>query len=196
MTIRKLTVLWIIILIITPCLSGTTEDIKVLTLEQCILIATSQNPMVLSSQQQYQAALARINQAKAFEQPSLDFDSDLQPKFLDFKGSGESYIGISQALEFPGKRLLRGKIATRESEEIMQDIEQLKLDLVFQVKQAFYNLLLSQEKLKYAQQDLELAQDFLKKAEVKFDAGDIAQVEVLRAKVEACLLYTSDAADE
>ena len=185
MTIRKLTVLWIIILIISPCLSGTTEDIEVLTLEQCILIASSQNPMILSSQQQYQAALARIHQAKAFEQPSLDIDSDLQPEFFDFKGSGESYVGITQALEFPGKRLLKGKIATRESEEIMQDIEQLKLDLVFQVKQAFYNLLLSQEKLKYAQQDLELAQDFLKKAEVKFDAGDIAQVEVLRAKVEA-----------
>jgi len=131
MTIRKLTVLWIIILIISPCLSGTTEDIEVLTLEQCILIASSQNPMILSSQQQYQAALARIHQAKAFEQPSLDIDSDLQPEFFDFKGSGESYVGITQALEFPGKRLLKGKIATRESEEIMQDIEQLKLDLVF-----------------------------------------------------------------
>jgi len=185
MTIRKVTVLWIICLISFPNLVAETEDREILTLEQCILIATSQNPMVLSSQQQYQAALARIHQAKAFEQPSLDFDSDLQPEFLDFKGSGESYIGISQALEFPGKRLLRGKIATRESKEILQDIELLKLDLVFQVKQAFYNLLLSQEKLKYAQQDLELSQDFLKKAEVKFEAGDIAQVEVLRAKVEA-----------
>ncbi|MBN2246536.1 MAG: TolC family protein [Candidatus Aminicenantes bacterium] len=185
MTIRKVTVLWIICLISFPNLAAETEDKEILTLEQCILIATSQNPLVLSSQQQYQAALARIHQAKAFEQPSLDLDSDLQPEFLDFKGSGESYIGISQALEFPGKRLLRGKIATRESDEILQDIELLKLDLVFQIKQAFYNLLLSQEKLQYAQQDLELARDFLKKAEVKFDAGDIARVEVLRAKVEA-----------
>jgi len=185
MTIRKAAILFTICIIFFLHLFGATEDIEILTLDQCILIATSQNPMILSSQQQYQASLARINQAKAFEQPSLDFDSDLQSKLLDFKGSGESYIGISQAFEFPGKRLLRGKIASRESEEIMQDINLLKLDLVFQVKQAFYNLLLSQEKLKYTEQDLELAQDFLKKAEVKFDAGDIAQVEVLRAKVEA-----------
>lgn len=185
MTIRKVTMLFIICFMFSPNLFGANEDIEILTLEQCVLIATSQNPMILSSQQQYQASVARINQAKAFAQPSLDFDSDIQPGFLDFKGSGESYVGISQALEFPGKRLLRGKIATHESEEIMQDIDLLKLDLVFQVKQAFYNLLLSQEKLKYTEQDLELAQDFLKKAEVKFDAGDIAKVEVLRAKVEA-----------
>ncbi len=67
----------------------------------------------------------------------------------------------------------------------MSDIDLLKLDIVFEVKQAFYGLLLAQEKLKYVQQDLELANDFLQKAELKFDAGDVAKVEVLRAKVEA-----------
>jgi outer membrane protein TolC len=61
----------------------------------------------------------------------------------------------------------------------------LKLDLVFQVKESFYGLLLAQEILKYAEQDLELARDFLRKAEIKFEAGDVARVEVLRARVEA-----------
>ena len=67
----------------------------------------------------------------------------------------------------------------------MREIDLLKLDIVFQVKQAFYGLLLAQEKLKYAQQDLELSQDFLQKAEIKYSAGDVAKVEVLRASVEA-----------
>jgi outer membrane protein TolC len=53
------------------------------------------------------------------------------------------------------------------------------------VKRAFYGLLLVQEKLIYAQRNQELAQDFLNKAELKHDAGDVAQVEVLRARVEA-----------
>jgi outer membrane protein TolC len=126
-----------------------------------------------------------VNQARAFPQPSLDYDSDLQPSLFNFKGSGESYFGISQSIEFPGKRTLRGKIAKRESSEILQDIDLLKLDIAFQVKEAFYGLLLAQEKLNYAKQDLELAQDFLTKAELKFSAGDVAKVEVLRARVEA-----------
>jgi cobalt-zinc-cadmium efflux system outer membrane protein len=156
-----------------------------LSLEECVSIALKQNPLVLSSWQQYQASLARIRQAKAFSQPSLDYDSDLQPKFFNFKDSDESYFGLSQSIEFPGKRQLRGKIASQESKEIMADIDLLKLDLIFQVKQAFYSLLLAQEKLKYAQQNLELSQNFLQKAELKFEAGDVAKVEVLRAHVEA-----------
>jgi len=156
-----------------------------LTLNQCINLAIQQNPLILSALQQHQASLARISQARAFPQPSIDIDSDLQPKFFDFRNTGESYIGGSWSLEFPGKRYLRGKIATKESAELMQEIDLLKLDIAFQVKQVFYSLLLAQEKLKYAQQDLELAEDFLDKAEIKYSAGDVARVEALRARVEA-----------
>jgi outer membrane protein TolC len=182
---RKSFIILIAVLSISGPLWAQTEGNNKLTIEQCINIAISQNPLVLSALQQYQASLARIKQAKAFPQPSLDYDSDLQPKFFDFKNQAETYLGGSWSLEFPGKRSLRGKIATRESDELMQDIELLKLDVVFQVKQAFFSLLLAQEKLKYAEQDLELAQDFLSKAEVKFSAGDVAKVEALRAQVEA-----------
>ena len=182
---RKFFVLFIIGTFFLFSLWGQTSKKSELTLDQCIAIALQQNPLVLSSLQQYQASLARVNQAKAFQQPAIDFDSDLQPKIFNFKDSGESYFGLSQSIEFPGKRYLRGKIASKESRELMREIDLLKLDIVFQVKQAFYGLLLAQEKLKYAQQDLELSQDFLQKAEIKYSAGDVAKVEVLRASVEA-----------
>ena len=172
-------------------LLAQTSDEEALTLDQCINIAVQQNPLVLSAIQQYNASLARINQAKAFAQPSLNWDSDLQSKLFHFKNSGEWYFGISQEIEFPGKRMLRGKIASREAGEFLQDVELLKLDIVFQVKEAFYNLLLSEEKLTYARQNLELAQDYMQKAELKYEAGDVAQVEALRARVE-----TSKAANE
>lgn len=155
------------------------------TLEQCVSTALEQNPLILSSLQQYQASLARIYQAKAFAQPSLNYDSDLQPSFFNFKNAGETYLGVSQPFEFPGKQSVRGKIASKESEELLAEIDLLKLDLTFLVKRAFYGLLLTQEKLTYTQRNQELAQDFLDKAELKHEAGDVAQVEVLRAKVEA-----------
>jgi len=161
------------------------EQDEVYTLDKCISIAQEQNPLILSSLQQYQAALARVNQAKALYQPSINYDNDLQPSFFNFKDSGEYYIGISQAFDFPGKRSLRGKIATQDANALLAEIDLLKLDISFQVKQAFYGLLLAEENVKYLQQNLELAQDFLQKAELKFEAGDVAKVEVLRAQVEA-----------
>ena len=181
---RILTFLTVLsILFIIPLFSQEADE--ELTLEQCLTLALQQNPLLLSSLDLYQASLARVNQAKALAQPSLDYDNDMQPKFFNLKDTAETYLGISQSLEFPGKRMLRGKIATMESQELLQEIELLRLDIIFLVKEAFYDLLLAQEKQQYAEQDLELAQDFLKKAELKFSAGDVAKVEVLRAQVEA-----------
>lgn len=167
------------------CLWSQPSEDNAFTLEQCVSTALEQNPLILSSLQQYQASLARIYQAKAFAQPSLNYDSDIQPSFFNFKNAGETYFGVSQPFEFPGKQSVRGKIASKESEELLAEIDLLKLDLTFLVKRAFYGLLLTQEKLTYAQRNQELAQDFLDKAELKHEAGDVAQVEVLRARVEA-----------
>ena len=186
---------YLILFCLFPCLTfslwGQKPKNETLSLDQCISIAIKENPLILSSFQHHQASLARISQAKAFSQPSLNWDSDLQSKVFNFKNPGEWYFGLSQSLEFPGKRYLRGKIASSESNEIFQDVELLKLDIVFQVKQAFYTLLLTQEKLKYAELNLELSQDFQKKADLKFESGDVAKVEALRARVE-----TSKAANE
>lgn len=185
MTFRKMKCILVAVIGISGIFWAQEAEKNVLSLEQCITLALRENPLFLSSLEQYRASLARINQAKALPQPSLDFDSDLQPSLFNFKDSGESYLGFSQTVEFPGKRSLRGKIASRESDEILSEIDLLKLDIAFQVKQAFYGILLAQEKIKYAQQDLELSQDFLEKAELKHAAGDVAKAEVLRARVEA-----------
>jgi outer membrane protein, heavy metal efflux system len=154
------------------------------TLERCVEEALARNPLILSSIDQHEAALARVNQAGALPQPGLDFDFDLQPKLFDFRGSGESYYGVSQLLEFPGKRRLRRTIAVREAQEVRADSDLLKLDVALQVKEAFYGLLLATENLRLARQNLELTRDFLEKTEWKHAEGAVARVDVLRARVE------------
>ena len=155
-----------------------------LTLDQCISIALSENQLIRASMHEYQASLARINQAKAISQPTLNIDSDLQPDILDIRGSGESYVGIGKSLKFPGKRMVETAIATKESDEMIMETELLKLDIIYQVKLAFYGFILNNERLDYAGKNLELTQDFLDKTKVKFEAGDAAQVDVIRAQVE------------
>jgi len=162
-----------------------------LTLKQCIEISLARNPLWLSAEEDYQASLARVRQAREFPQPSLAYDSDLQPRPFDFRQSGESYFGVSQTVEFPGRRTVRGKIAAFESREVLADKELLRLEVVFQVKEAFYGVLLSEEKRKYAVQDLELARDFLEKARAKYEAGDVAKLEAVRAGVEASKAATA-----
>jgi len=183
--IKKSCILFLIYAVLLTGVYGDETNNQPLSLEQCIHTAIENNPLVLSSFQQYTASLARVSQAKAFPQPSIDWDSDLQPRFFDFKNTGEWYFGISESIEFPGKRYLRGKIASKESDQIYEEIELLKLDITFQVKEAFYALLLAQRKHQYTKQNLELSKNFLQQTKLKFEAGDVARVEVLRASVEA-----------
>lgn len=184
---KTIHILIIILLTLSPAAARdeNPEKERPLTLDRCIQEALHNNPLILSSYQQHQASLARVNQAKALPQPSLDWDSDLQPRLFDFKGTGEWYFGISQSIEFPGKRYLRGRIAAKESQEMMKEIELLKLDITYQVKQGFYGLLLAEEKQKYAAENLELSRDFLNNTQLKYETGDAARVEALRAQVEA-----------
>jgi cobalt-zinc-cadmium efflux system outer membrane protein len=170
---------------LTGVLSGQTKPGEALSLDQCIALALERHPLILASADRHQASVARIRQAKAFPFPSIDFNSDLQPHFGDFVNSEEAYLGVSQTLELPQKRAARRKIAEQESREVETDIDLVKLEVIFQVRRAFYELLLAQGKLAYAKQDLELADDYLQKAELKLAAGDVGRVEVLRARVEA-----------
>jgi cobalt-zinc-cadmium efflux system outer membrane protein len=185
---------WLFILLV-PAESAplqTSGDVaEALTLDRCISLSLSHNPLWLSSESDYQASLARVRQAKALPQPSLSYDSDLQPRLLDFGRSEESYFGVNETVEFPGKRTVRGRIATLESGEVLADRDSLKLDLTFQVTEAFYAVLLAEEKVKYDRQDVELARDFLGKSQVKYAAGDVPKMEVVRAGVEAARAATA-----
>jgi outer membrane protein TolC len=156
-----------------------------LDLEGCVAEALESNPRVLQWRAEHRAALARVNQARALPQPTVAYDSDLQPKLLHFGQSGEWYLGLVQAIEFPGKRGVRGRIATAEADQTFADLEAVRLDLAYEVTEAFYALLLARERLRLANEDASLSGEFLAKTRHKHETGDVGQVEVLRAEVEA-----------
>lgn len=156
-----------------------------LTLDQCIAIALKNNHQYKSFQHEWQASRARVRQARAFPQPELYFDSDLQPTLFNYKQSGESHLGITQLIELPGRRNLRGKIASKESEITGCEVDLARQNIIYNVKRSFYQLLLAMTIQKYAEENLAMAKDFLAKAKEKYASGAVAKVEMLRAKVEA-----------
>lgn len=165
--------------------SNFTRAEDVLTLDQCISLALKNNHLFKSFQQELRASRARVRQANAFPQPEIGYDSDLQPGFFNFKKSGESYFGISQLIEFPGRRYLRGKIAGKEYDMTGCDVDLTRMEIIYDVTRSFYGLLLAMETEKHAEENLKMARDYFEKAAEKYRSGDAAKLEMLRAKVEA-----------
>lgn len=156
----------------------------VLTLDRCLEIALNENPLILSSRDQYQAALARVNIARSFPQPSLLLDYPLMPRMLSPGQSEEKFFWVNQLIEFPGRRYLRSRVAFYEAREAWQDSENLRLQIAYQVKESFFGLLLAEELLKYAGENFNLNKRFSDLVEIKYSAGEISEAEVLRARVE------------
>ncbi len=156
-----------------------------LSLDDCLRLALAEDPWLKASGHRLEAAQARVEQARALPQPTLTFDSDLQPRPFNFSGSGESYVGITQVFEFPGRRRTRSDIALREQDAVRTQVDDVRIVLTYNVRRAFFGLLHAEERLRHVQQGRESAAEFLKTAETRLAAGDVARVEVVRARVEA-----------
>lgn len=156
-----------------------------MTREQCVAAAVQASPLVRAAGEQRRATEARVATDMAWQPPVVSFDSDLQPQPFNFAGSGESYFGISQVFELPNRRGARREVAAREIDQAAAEVDLVRLEIRLEVTQAFDTLLLAKEQLAYAEQDLALGRDFVAKTQTKYEAGDIAEVELLRARVEA-----------
>ncbi len=155
-----------------------------ITIEKAIEIALKRNPDIQSALKEYEAARARINQAKAFPEPELSWEFDFQPRIFSFKDAGERNLSISQLFEFPGRRHFRYKIVEKEALVSQSGYKAVRLELIAQVRIAFSAVLFAKERVNYNQQNLKLSQNFLRMAQIRYEAGSVAKLEVLRARVE------------
>ena len=158
----------------------------VLTLGECVSLAMEQNPLIRSAREQYQASLARVRQARAFPQPSLDIDSDLQPGVTDFSDYGERYIGISQTIPFPGRTYLQGRIAGRGGQSDQGGHRPPEARRHLPGDRGLLCLAPGRGAGRATPARIsEFTEDFVQMTELKFEAGDVPQMELIRARVEA-----------
>ncbi len=171
---------------ITALAQTASVRAETLTRDEAIQIALSSNPEVAAARQSWEIAKARLIQARAFPDPELGFEYEELSGVSNIDGYGERNVGINQRVELPVKWWLRNKVAKKRSDAVkMAVFEMTKLEVATRVKTAFDRVLLAREILEYKKQDLQLAQDLLQKSQVRFEAGDVPELEVLRAGVEA-----------
>ena len=158
---------------------------EALSREEAIQIALEKNPEIIAARQEWQAAKAKATQARALPDPELELEYEEVPELNRLSNFGERAVGITQSIESPLKWWRRSRAAGQSARAIRLAVyEMTKVDISTRVKVAYDRLLLHRQRLDYVEESLKLAQDFLKKARLRLEAGDVAQLEVLRAEVE------------
>ncbi len=156
-------------------------------LQQLVEQALENNPEIKAMQRRFDMARARIPQAKALDEPTLSvgYMGNITP-FLVQKGdpsSGRS-LSISQDLPFPGKRSLRGKVASSDADAEWWAFEQTRRTVIAEVKDAYFDLYYLTKAVGVVNKTKLLLEQFTKIAEVRYSVGKGIQQDVLKAQVE------------
>ena len=156
-------------------------------LQQLIDQALENNPEIKAMQRRFDAMRARIPQAKALDEPmlSIGYMGNITP-FQVQKGdpSSSRTIEISQDLPFPGKRALRGKVASSAADAEWWAFEQTRRNVVAEVKDAYFDLYYLTKAIGIITKTKALLEQFTKIAEVRYSVGKGIQQDVLKAQVE------------
>lgn len=156
-------------------------------LQQLIEQALENNPEIKSMQRRFDMMHARVPQAKALDEPmlSIGYMGNIVPfQVQEGDPSSGRTISISQDLPFPGKRSLKGKVASSDADAEWWAFEQTRRNVVAEVKDAYFDLYYLTKALGVVTKTKTLLEQFIKIAEARYSVGKGIQQDVLKAQVE------------
>ncbi len=189
-----LPVIFMVVFLLIPLNAETIREKEaVLSLDECIALAQSNNPALLASA--YEVEKSRINTVEArsgyYPEINLSVGADVyknrQDEISGKSGSYSRYNADARAHYYLYQG--GGKTATYDAAEsayraVTNQHEASLQDLILNVSQAYYRYLQSRHLEKAALQALERAEYFLEFAQARFDAGLVSRADILKAEVE------------
>jgi len=180
----------LLVLFLAPALGRAQRGLPVedgWTVDRAVERALARHPDVLAAQQEVRAAAARRLQAEARPDPSLSFSTDAIP--FNLKGGGtEINLGLEQTFEFPGKRSLRTEIGRAGEDLAALELERVRLLLTARVKRAYFRTVLAQQTEADLEKTVALLDQLIDNIRIRFEAGQSAYADILRARVEKARL--------
>jgi len=157
-----------------------------LPLDWCQERAAVANPDLALQRALRDAAMERIPQASALDDPRFSYEaSNLPSGTFDFDSTPMSgqQLWLRQALPFPGLRAKRERDARLESEAADFDTAERERWLASAVEVAFVELDFAREALAIAERTVDLMRELARAAESRYAVGKALQVDALRAQV-------------
>ncbi len=166
-----------------PVFAEVRETPRVVTVEEAVETALRHNPELRAREQERDAARGAVLQARVYPNPELDLAVETD-RFFAGDGEGRRSVGVTQTIVTAGKRRQRqenARLGVNAAEEMLDDA---KRRLIGEVEEVFYRLLFTQERLKLAREQIELAERLVALSEGRFREGFAPEMDVALAKIE------------
>jgi cobalt-zinc-cadmium efflux system outer membrane protein len=159
------------------------------SLKDLLREAEQNSPEIAVAEHGYAAATHVARQASALPdtQVTLQQLSVGSPRpFSGYTNSDFAYVGVgaSQEIPYPGKRSLRGQVASREADVRHLQIESVRRVIGDKLKAAYFRLAYLQQTLSVLERNDQLLKDIEQIVESRYRVGQGNQQEVLKAQLQ------------
>jgi outer membrane protein, heavy metal efflux system len=151
---------------------------------EAIAEALTRNPALQAAREQVEQARTRVGQAKALPDPTFEAALEEEKGFLSPHSATSKDLGVGLSLPFPTKLRLAGRVATADLRAAESSLAQLSDETAAQTAQTYDALLVAVRHRQDLTEARGLAEDFLKKTEARYQAGAVAKLDMIKAKVD------------
>jgi len=164
-----------------PCAYADTAPLR---LADVIEEARSHNPGLQAARERSRALAAVPAQVSAYDDPTVSWEAWNFPNSFQINHADNNIFRLSQRIPFPGKRTLAGRMAERDAKRADRQVDGAELDVVTQVKRAYFDLWMAYQNIDTYRRDKGLMQNFFQLAQQRYASGEAPQSDALRAQVE------------
>lgn len=170
------------------------SELQTYTLHSIIELALAKNPVVSSAEGHIEQQRGRQTAAGAYPNPTVtgymgygevrDTGRANIRELLDRESLTEYNLTIGQPMEWPAMRAARQRVADAGLATANVGMSETRLNLLTQVKVAFYDLLLAQQDAALARQNLDIVESVARIVKARVKSGEAPQFESIKAEVE------------
>jgi len=152
------------------------------TLQEYLQCAAANNAGLKAAYEQWQAVSEQVPQAKSLPDPQVTYgyatESTPQRKMFE----------AMQMFPWPGTIEARTAVASAESKAALKEFEAKKLELFYEVKQAFYEFCYLAKATNITNENLQLLKHFEEVALARYATSTAPHPDVIRAQIELAMM--------
>lgn len=131
----------------------------------------------------WKASSHQINQAGSLEDPNISFRTFIN-EVETRVGPQKQMFGISQKIPFPGKLETKADIATTASRQKYAEYEKVKLQYLYEVKDAYFEFWFLHKMILVTEKNMELLKHFEGVAQSRYKSNIGSNQDLLKAQLE------------
>ena len=168
---------------IPPATQSRATDTLRLSRRETIAEALQKNAQIDVAREQINEARARRVTATAIPDPTLTAAFDQETSPFTLSGAASRPVGLGLTIPWPDKFRLNNRIGLADIRTSESNLRLQQQTIALQASASYDSLLVALKHRENLQEALTLASDFLKRTESRFEAGNVAKLDVIQAQV-------------